>query len=61
MGEDEEFMKPGKRRQLQDRLNGIEFRNRLRQLRRRAILSASIERQRTGQATTHLFERDKRA
>ncbi len=39
---------PARRSLLRDRLVGIEFRNQLRQARRRSILLASLERQRQG-------------
>ena len=41
---------PAHRSLLRDRLAGIEFRNQLRQARRRSILQASLERQREGTA-----------
>jgi hypothetical protein len=50
-----------KRRLLQERLNGIEFRNRLRKIRRRLILSESLERQRTGHTREYYFNKEKRA
>lgn len=43
-------MKPAKRRLLQERLSGIEFRNRQRQALRRSTLRASLDRQQEGRA-----------
>ena len=47
---------PAHRSLLRDRLAGIEFRNQLRQARRRSILQASLERQREGTARHYVIE-----
>ena len=49
-------MNPARRSLLRDRLAGIEFRNQLRQARRRSILQASLERQREGTARPYVIE-----
>jgi len=54
-------MTPAKRRLLQERLSGIEFRNQLRRTIRRSIMADSIERRRLGRAREYHFDREKRA
>ncbi len=54
-------MTSAKRRLLQERLSGVEFRNRLRKIRRRLILAESIERRRLGISREYYFDKEKRA
>ncbi len=46
-------MNQAKRRLLQERLSGIEFRNQQRAARRRAFIAASLQRQRAGTQRTY--------
>jgi hypothetical protein len=52
---------PRKRRILQERLSGVEFRNQQRQARRRLLFRASLDRQRKGQTREYYFDKEKRA
>jgi hypothetical protein len=54
-------MRAKRRKLLQERLSGIEFRNRQRSIRRRLIQVDSLERRRTGTTREYYFDKEKRA